>query len=105
VNTDKLILSAASIVVRRGGVVAAEVDGEIVALNPDMRTCYGLNKVGSRVWKLIAEPRRVGDICTSLVREYDVDQATCERQVLKLLQELHGEELIEAVAATSPSRT
>lgn len=104
-NTDKLILSTASIVVRRGGVVAVEVDGEIVALNADMRTCYGLNKVGSRVWKLIAEPSRVGDICTSLVREYDVDQATCERQVLKLLQELHGEELIEAVAATSPSRT
>lgn len=104
-NSDKLILSAASIVMRRGGVVAVEVDGEIVALNADMRTCYGLNRVGSRVWKLIAEPSRVGDVCASLVREYDVDQATCERQVLELLQELHGEELIEAVAATSPSPT
>jgi len=103
--TDELILSAASIVVRRGGVVAAEVDGEIVALNADKRTCYGLNKVGSRVWKLIAEPSRVGDICASLVREYDVDEATCERQVLKLLEELHGEELIDAVAATSAART
>jgi len=103
--TDELILSAACIVVRRGGVVAAEVDGEIVALNPDMSTCYGLNKVGSRVWQLIAEPTRVADICTSLVREYDVDQSTCERQVLKLLEELCGEDLIEAVAATSPSRT
>lgn len=103
--SDELILSAASIVVRSGGIVAAEVDGEIVALNPEKGTCYGLNKVGSRVWKVIAEPSRVGDICTSLVREYDVDQATCERQVLKLLEELRGEGLIEAVAATSPSGT
>ena len=103
--TDELILSVASIVVRRRGVVAAEVDGEIVALNPDMRTCYGLNKVGSRVWKLIAEPSRVRDICTVLVREYDVDQATCELQVLKLLEELRGEKLVEAVAATSAWRS
>lgn len=104
-NTDKLNLSAATIVVRRGDVVAVEVDGEIVALNADMRTCYGLNKIGSRVWELIAEPSRISDICTSLVREYEVDEGTCERQVLELLQELHGEELIEAVAATSPSWT
>lgn len=87
-------LTASDIVVRTAGLVEAEVDGEIVALDIDKGTCYGLNKVGSRIWNLIAEPTRIGDLCARLTSEFRVDEATCERQVLDLLEEMRAEGMI-----------
>ena len=89
-------LNITSVVTRAGGFVEAEADGEVVALNIDKGTCYGLNKIGSRIWVLIAEPKRIGDVCATLTTEYDVDPATCERQVLDLLEELRGEGMVES---------
>jgi hypothetical protein len=88
-------LSVGSTVTRGTNFVEAESDGEVVALNIDTGACYGLNKIGSRIWMLIAEPKRVGDVCTTLTSQYDVDPATCERQVVDLLNELLAEGLIE----------
>ena len=88
-------LNTTSTVTRSSGFVQAEVDGEIVALHIDKGICYGLNKVGSRVWALIAEPQRIGDICATLVSEYEVDSATCEQQVIDLLEGLRAEGMIE----------
>ena len=96
-------LSVDSIVVRRNCVVEAEVDGEIVALDIDRGTYYSLNTVGSHIWKSIVEPSRVGDMCSRLVSQFDVDPATCERDVLALLEELRGENLIEVIAAPARS--
>ena len=62
-------LSATSIVTRTDGIVDAEVDGEVVALNIDKGTCYGLNKVGSRIWTTIARPTQVGAMCEKLMSE------------------------------------
>jgi hypothetical protein len=96
-------LSSASIVVRRSNVVEAEVDGEVVALDVDKGTCYGLNKVGTRIWKIIVEPSRVGDLCSQLATEYQVDNDTCERDVIGLLEELLREDMIEVNAPVSGS--
>ena len=87
-------LSLSAIVVRSENFIEAEVDGEVVALHVDKGTCYGLNKVGTRVWQQIASPARIGDICATLLREYKIDQATCEREVLDLLEELRAEGMI-----------
>ena len=87
-------LSAASIVARGDGFIEAEIDNEIVALNIETGTCYGLNRVGSRIWALIEVPSRVEDVCAKLIAEYDVEPTTCERQVLDLLEELRAEGLV-----------
>jgi Coenzyme PQQ synthesis protein D (PqqD) len=92
-------LSADVVVVRGNGLIEAEVDGEIVALHVEKGTCYGLNKVGSRIWQLVAAPMAIRDVCATLVAEYEVDQTTCERQVLDLLEELRAEGLIEVRAS------
>jgi hypothetical protein len=87
-------LSPATIVVRNDGFIEAEVENEVVALNVEKGTCYGLNTVGSRIWKLLAMPIRISDICAKLLAEYRVESDTCERQVLDLLEELRAEGLI-----------
>jgi hypothetical protein len=88
-------LSLAAVVVRSDGIIDAEVDNEIVALKMDSGTCYGLNRVGSRIWQLAAVSIRVADLCAKLETEYKVEPAVCKRQVLDLLEELRAEGLIE----------
>lgn len=95
-------LSATTIVVRNGGFMEAEVDQEVVALSIEKGICYGLNPVGARIWRLLANPIRVADICTALVGEYQVDPEICEREVLDLLKQLRAEGMIGAPADAGP---
>ena len=76
--------------------VEAEVDDEIVALNVDHGMCYGMNRVSSHIWRLLAQPIKIGDLCSELLATYAVDAEVCERQVLELLEELQAAGLIAA---------
>ncbi len=87
-------LTSNNLVKRSDGVIDAEIDNEIVVLSIAQGTCYGLNRVGSRIWNLLAKPSRIGDLCTTLLSEYEIDASVCERQVLELLEELRAEGLI-----------
>jgi hypothetical protein len=77
----------------------SEVDGDVVALNIDRGMCYGLNNIGSRIWRLLEQWTTLGSICSTLTREYDVDPQTCEAEVRRLLNELAEERLIEVQPA------
>jgi Coenzyme PQQ synthesis protein D (PqqD) len=88
-------LSLSTLFVRAAGFAEAEVDGEVVALSIDKGICYGLNSVGSRIWRELTVPVSLRDICGRLLCEYRVDQITCEQEVLALLEELRAEGLVE----------
>jgi Coenzyme PQQ synthesis protein D (PqqD) len=90
-------LSSDTVVTRSDGLIQAEIDNEVVALSIERGTCYGLNRVGSRIWNLLATPSRIGDVCATLLSDYAVDRNTCERQVLDLLEEMQAEGLIAVV--------
>jgi hypothetical protein len=90
-------LASTTVVARTNGFIDAEVDDEIVALSIERGTCYGLNRVGSRIWKLLGKPSRIDDLCAKLLTEYAVDPDVCEREVLDLLEDLRAEGLIAAV--------
>jgi hypothetical protein len=87
-------LTLSNIVVRADGLAEAEIDGEVVALNIERGLCFGLNPVGSRVWRLLVEPMRVADLCGTLESEYAIDSETCRLQVLELLEDMRGDGLI-----------
>ena len=89
--------SAATVVACRDAIIDAEIDDEIVALSIEHGTCYGMNRVGSRIWNLLAKPIRICDLCAALLAEYRVDPDVCERQVLDLLEELRAEGLITTI--------
>lgn len=88
------VLSTQAVVARSSGLLESRVDDEIVALNIETGTCYGLNAVGSRIWTMLEGPIRISDICTTLVTEYEVSPETCERDVLDLIEALRAEEMI-----------
>lgn len=83
------------LVERRGEMIETEVDGELVALHIDNGTCYGFNSTATRIWAMIEQPRRLSELKDELMREFEVDSATCEAQLKELLNELAADGLVE----------
>ncbi|HST36151.1 MAG TPA: PqqD family peptide modification chaperone [Allosphingosinicella sp.] len=95
----KALLDGGSVVARSEALLTAEVDGELIAMSVDQGACYGMNPVGTRIWALLAEPRTIDSLCDQLAEDYDVDPATCRRDVLDLLDTLAAEKLVTVKAA------
>jgi hypothetical protein len=94
-------LTLDAVVVRSSGVVETEVDGEIIALDVETAVCYGLNRVGSHIWRLMERPVRIADLRDRLLAGFDVDAATCEHELLVLLAELDTQGLLKRQEQTA----
>jgi len=88
-------LSGESVVVAAKEQVSCDVGGEAAILNMKNGVYYGLDPVGAQVWNLLQTPRRVVELHEAMLREYDVEPARCERDLIELLEKLLKEGLIE----------
>jgi Coenzyme PQQ synthesis protein D (PqqD) len=88
-----------SVIVQEDELVAAEVDGEVVMLSERAGAYFGLDGVGSEIWRLIEEPRRVSELCGTLAQRYDVDAETLSRDVTAFLDALLARNLVRLVEA------
>lgn len=76
------------------GVMFNRVGEEIVLLDLDSGTYFGLDSVGSRVWELVTGTATIGEAIDAMLDEYEVERETLERDVLQLVAELEGKGLI-----------
>jgi hypothetical protein len=74
--------------------ISTQVDGELVALDVTKGVCYGLNRVGTRIWELIETPKSAREIAEILVAEFDVPPDICLEQTSNLLRDLLVAELV-----------
>jgi Coenzyme PQQ synthesis protein D (PqqD) len=88
-------LSVHSIVVAASEQVSCPLGEESAILNLKNSMYYGMNPVGTRIWTLLKEPRSVEQLRDTLLNEYQVDAALCERDLLDLLGKMKSEGLIE----------
>ena len=95
VSSSAIKLSEQSMIVVSPDQVSCDLSGESAILNLKAGVYYGLNEVGTRIWKLIQEPRRVGDLRDALLEEYEVEPDRCEADLMILLQDLLDNGLIE----------
>lgn len=79
---------------RRGGLIEAEIDGELIGLEAERGTCFGFNATATRIWALLETPRRLSALRDALVEEYEVEPRTCERELRALLAELEADGLV-----------
>ena len=93
--TGKPGLTLESIVAAKQGLVAAPMDDQLVMLDLAQGRYFGLDDIASAIWRGIAAPVRVGDLCDRLIERYDVDPDTCRSDTLDFLHQLHGEGLLE----------
>lgn len=83
-----------SVVVQSAEPIVTTVDDEVVMLSVRAGAYFGLNGVGGEIWNMIAQPRRVDDLCDSLSRDYDVSLETLTRDVIEFLEGLQERGLI-----------
>ena len=94
-------LSFNSIVVASPEQVSCPLGDESAILNLKNSVYYGVDPVGTRVWNLLKQPRKVADLRDTIVDEYEVDSDRCGRDVLELLEKMRGEGLIEVREAVA----
>jgi len=88
------VLSERSTIVAAKEQAFCSLAEEAVILDLKAGVYYSLNDVGARIWYLIQEPKSVSDIRNTILQEFDVEPERCEQDLLRLLQDLAGKELI-----------
>ena len=97
-------LSPRSIVVATSEQVSCPLGEESAILNLKNSVYYGVNPVATSVWKLIQQPKSIGELRDALVEEYEVEPERCEQDLLTLLDKMRDEGLID-VRGTAASRS
>lgn len=94
-------LTTSTIVVASDRQISCDVGEEAVLLSMEDGEYYGLNSIGSSIWKLLQQPRPVASIRDELLAEFpDVEPATCESELLSFLATLREMRLIECRPST-----
>lgn len=92
-------LSGSDLVQRKDELLTTEIDGEVIAMSIENGACYGLNRMGTRIWAMIAAPISIDAICRTLLGEFDVAPDVCRRDVTELLETLRAENILTVRAA------
>ena len=74
--------------------VSTSIPGGTVVLDPASGHYFGLEGVGVRVWQLLAQPVTLVRLVETITDEFEVDAATCERDLRALLDDLLGRGLV-----------
>lgn len=94
-NNNRITID--TIVTRKQGLDATDMDGELVMMDMDKGKYYSINSVGSRIWELIEKELSVNEVTIVLLSEFDVDEEICKDTVLNFLNGLYNENLITIV--------
>ncbi|MES2441562.1 MAG: PqqD family peptide modification chaperone [Pseudomonadota bacterium] len=82
--------------VRASQIIATEVDGEIVLISIEDGKYFGLDAIGSEIWRRLEEPRSVEALTAELQDHFDGDPETIERETLDFLDKLSEQKLLAA---------
>jgi len=77
-------------------VLATEVDGEMVMMDIKNGLYFGLDAIGTDIWKRLEAPVVVADLAAGLVRDYEAEPEAIEHDVLALLTDMAERGLVEA---------
>lgn len=83
-------------------VLFQRVSGESVLLDLDNEQYFGLDEIGTRIWQLIAEHGRLGDVYAAMLDEYEVPADVLERDLADLVQALTDKGLLVHSADCDP---
>jgi hypothetical protein len=84
-------------------VITRELDGETILLNLDTGIYFGLDRVGTDVWRAIRTAGTSGEALDLVQSEYDVDPAILRVDFLRLLDDLLAKGLLQRADSPPPS--
>jgi hypothetical protein len=78
-------------------VIQSRVGDEVVMLDVESGYYFGLNSVASVIWDMMKEKIELNTLVENLMKEFDVDKATCELDTLELLEEMEVKKIIRII--------
>jgi hypothetical protein len=75
-------------------VLVRDLDGESVVLSLQTEKYYGLDEVGTRMWKLLVAAETVQSAYDSLLAEYDVEPGQLRADIERLIGDLSDQGLL-----------
>ena len=81
---------------RSPDIIASEVDGELVLISIQDGKYFGLDTVGSEIWRLLEEPRSSAALVAALQAQFEGDADEVERDTLAFIDELASNGLLRA---------
>lgn len=77
--------------------VSCDLNGEAAILHLDQSVYFGLKGVGALVWTALDKPQSLGELNRLVCKEFEVDAARSEADLMKFLSELQAAGLVERV--------
>jgi hypothetical protein len=77
----------------------ADINDELVALEPSKGACFGFNSVAKDVWRKLERPRTFEELRNELLSEYEVSEDQCTEELRGLLEDMSRANLIERTSA------
>ena len=80
----------------RADVLFQELHGEAVLLSLNTGVYFGLDPVGTRIWKLMEDrDQSLRDVLNAMLDEYEVTAERCSDDLLKLIDRMLTNGLVE----------
>jgi hypothetical protein len=88
-------IGATTLISRSPSVLTAEVDGEIVMMSIEQGRYFGLDDIGSDIWKRIEPPCSFAALVDALAADYEADRATIAADVQALLDRMADQDVVK----------
>ena len=87
-------ITDATVISRSPSVLTAEVDGEIVMMSIEQGRYFGLDDIGSDIWKRIEPPCSFAALIDGLAADYEADRASIAADVQALLDRMAEQDVV-----------
>jgi hypothetical protein len=84
----------ATVISRSPSVLTAEVDDEVVMMSIEQGRYFGLDDIGSDIWRRIEPPCSFAALIDCLACDYDADRATIVADVQALLDRMAAQDVV-----------
>jgi Coenzyme PQQ synthesis protein D (PqqD) len=84
----------ATVISRSPSVLTAEVDGEVVMMSIEQGRYFGLDDIGSDIWRRIEPPCSFAALIDRLACDYEADRATIAADVQVLLDRMAAQDVV-----------
>lgn len=88
------MLSLENSIIKNGQTAYRNIDTEGLIMNPLDNTLHSLNEVACSVWEFINEERKISDIVTMVLENYEADSETVTRDVIEYITALQEQGLV-----------
>ncbi len=79
---------------RRAGLPFQEIHGQAVIVAPAKRELHEFDETATFLWSVLAKDVTVADLVAAMCGEYEVDEATAEKDIREFVATLEQKELV-----------